>query len=387
MKNNNLKNCERTKKTTKIFSAALLCIMCCVCVFSVCLFGGCGNKNVSIATLKETFAKLDQQNAQLAQSGIFSLQQLGENTTQYVITYRETDNKIIEDFVTEDENFRELRELFNKLFAETNAYLDQTSQARNFVLAFETKPLSEQAHEAINSLNAQLLDYLAFVPKFVQQRKGFMEHAKIFSQQSGFGPEMEYTNLRAFKRNALAPLVQKNLNAANALANAVEKTQIFETLQGEIKPEDFNTLAKFVQIKLLPLYSRLRLEEISSQMFWQQFSSQQHSGQTFEDTANLLKTAEQQYNKILRGFQVDTSGERTADQIERVVNLVNLLMQDAKQYYAALDGINLQEYAEFDGTTKDYLAKNPYADVHLKTLQTFWSYTVQVFLDTVDALL
>lgn len=384
------KNSEKTKtranNKTKIFSVALLCIMCCVCVFSVCLFGGCGNNDVSIATLKETFAELDKQNDELAQNKIFVSGVLGGVQTDYVISYAETGNNIVENFVILDTNFGELRQVYNRFFAQTNAYLDKSSQARNLVLAFEDKDLSGAAHSALNSLNSAVLDYLAFVPKFLQQRTELLEHAKLFSQQPDFGAEYEYTYLRAFKRDVMQPLVQKSLAASTALANAVQQTKVFEILQGQILPEDSQTLAEYVKMKLLPLYSRLRLEEIASQMFWQELSEQENPTQTFLQVNNILLDAEEQFSKILKGFSFYDGKTLSKQEVQRVQNLTDLLLQDAQTYYAALDGIDLKDYATFDGTAAEYLSRNSYANTHLQTIETFWNYTIPAFLDTVDAI-
>lgn len=340
-------------------------------VLSAVGLSGCGTK---LSTLKENYTAMQTKIG--GYSEVFTGGQIdgvGITYSTLKVSYGTYVDEKIGDGL--DDDFDELESKYNAILVISNDYITQNI---SYIQNYNEKKFSKAAKKALKSLCKDIDEFTDYLPTFVAERNAL---AKYFEQMGDGNERQTQTKLVTFKKS-YGTLVSKNLDISMSLASCIEGTEIYDSLQKtEVTPTSLKIVKEYTRAKMLPLFSRFMLTEISNQFNWNNYKTQSES---LIEIDNLLTELNSFFNNEYMTTFVSNSSPTTLKKgtMEELFDMVDEFFVEAESYYDALSDLEIREFAvSYEGDMQSYLNKNQLAERDLHKMEQFIEITMPNFVN------
>lgn len=354
----------------KFKSIALAVVLGVFGVFAGLGLSGCGAK---LSTIKNDYTALTNKITSLAPedgTGVFyPIKQsptVDGITTSVKVRYGEFAQKQID---ARDQRFTELETKYNSILVISNDYISLNIE---YVTHYEKK-LSKNAQKAVDRLSKSIKNFTKQLDKFATARKSTEDYFKLENlSQSNIESQ-----LVVFKK-AYGELIEKSLDISNNLADVMENTAIYDTLKATTTDHSsLKNMRDYTRAKMLPIFSRFMLSEVSNQFIWNNYKSKTETTRKID---SLLTEITRIYNEDFKGL-VSASTTKTSTKISDLFDMVDEFMKEADSYFSALSDFNIRDFVvTYEGKIEEYLKTKKLAERDLYKIDQFVNITLPDFI-------
>lgn len=341
-------------------------LLVCVAIFSVFSLTACGDSKLKTAVT--SFKEIDE-----------IYQESETFNDDFSINFGTVvQNKIN----SKEDGYVQLQDLYNKIFKISQSYIDNNKE---YIINRTEEQLSKSSKNAIKSLNSELGSYKKKLKNFIEARNNFVSYFQDSSSKFD-SEEVDQNHLSDF-RGEFGKFVESNLNLAMSLANAVESTEIFERVNSGTPTElDSKVVKEYVGIKLLPIFSKFKLTELENKF---NFENTQQVGEDKERIRVLINAVDREFQSYQNYFKNGKDPEKIS--LEMMNSLwedrIQPFLEETDNFYKALKGFNLFNFAKDGYVLKNYKKSNGYAEEYLLKMEQFVKVSLPDFMTQVENIL
>ncbi len=336
----------------------LVCLV--LCLASVLgLFGltACGD-NASLADVKASYKSFVETYAKFEEVFDMSETHNPDGNLQWKLDVNLGENIDTRSKVSEKkEQYQSLITTYKEILEISNDYVMSNKE---YIDGLSEKDLSNGAKDCLKGLNDALKSYKSEIPVFVKKMHEFNAY---LTPGSAIDEDGEDINLQLFKKE-YGKLVAKSITLSTAVANFVENTGVFKLIKNGVPTQkNFITLKNYIRIKLLPIFSRYKLNKIENVYnYYSDFYSQ--GAPAYVRVNNQLVRLEDLFGTFKTKLLTATVGTISGSD-EDLTKLFNKIYDKAQDffteeadYFTALNGIDFYALAQTDYDSATYSAKN-----------------------------
>jgi len=350
----------------KIKSIAVAVVLGVVGIFASLGLSGCGG---SLSSLKSDYAAMEKKIA--SYENVFAEGTIDGISTKLKVNYGQYANDKIE---IGDTNFKELEEKYNSILVISNDYVVQNIKV---IENYGQKNLTKKAKKAVKELCDDIKDFTKYLKTFATSRKGFEDY---FEQMGATASKVDIESQLVIFKKAYGKLISKNLAISNSVAKCMENTQIYESLKKtSADATTLKIIRDYARAKMLPVFSRLMLNETSNQFIWDNYKNK---SDTLRQIDALLTLTETTYSGDYKTRFVSAPAPSNSDaNVKALFEMVDEFLKEADSYLSALSDFDIREFAVgHDGNLKTYLKENKLAERDLYKMNQFLKYTLPNFM-------
>lgn len=352
------------KKLKSVFLGMLIGV---VGIFTAVGLSGCG---ADLDTLKENYSAM--------QSGI---SRYNEVFTSGTVDGIETNMKVdYGDYVNaklsdgQNDGFDELDSKYNSILVISNDYITQNI---SYIQNYNEKNLSKSAKNALEDLCDNMEEFTDYLQTFVSERNTLKTYFEQFPDTNQAQIE---TKLVTFKKS-YGTLVSRSLDVSMSLASCIEGTEIYDSLEKtEVTPTTLKIIKEYTRAKMLPIFSRFMLNEISNEFNWENYKD---DTETLVQIDGLLTELESVFNDEYKSNLVSSPDPTVLREgtVKELFDMVDEFFVEADKYYSALSNINIRELAvDCEGNLSTYLQDNELAELYIHKIDQFINITLLAFI-------
>lgn len=254
------------------------------------------------------------------------------------------------------EQYRSLVSTYKDILEISNDYVRSNKE---YIDGLSDNDLSNGAKDCLKGLNDALNSYRSEISVFASKMNAFNTY---LTPGSGIDEAGESINLQGFKKE-YGRLVSKSITLSSAVASFVENTGVLKLIKNSVPTQkNFITLKNYIRIKLLPIFSRYKLNKIENVYnYYSDFYSQGTAYIKVNKQLSKLETLFGTFKtKLLTATvgQISGSDDDKTKLFNKIYDKAQDFFTEESDYYAALNGIDFYALAQTDYDSKVYSAKN-----------------------------
>lgn len=335
-------------------------------IFTAVGLSGCG---ADLDTLKENYSAMQSKIEKYDE--VFKTQVVDGIETQLKVDYGAFVNGKLTDGVSD--SFDELETKYNSILVISNDYIVQNI---TYIQNYNEKNFSKSAKNSLRDLCEDIVEFTDYLQTFVADRNSLSDY---FEQFQDVSEAQTQTKLVSFKKS-YGNLVSKNLNISMSLASCIEATEIYDSLEKtEVTPTTLKIVKEYTRVKMLPLFSRFMLNEISNQFNWANYKD---TTETLIEIDELLTNLGSVFeNSYKATFVTSPDPMRLDGTVKDLFNMVDEFLVEAGSYLSALSDLDIRELAvAFEGNMASYLKENEFAELDIHKIDQFINITMPEFI-------
>lgn len=353
-----------------------------IAVFSSVTLAGCG---VSMKDVKASFESLDK--AYKGQSAVFTQYSTSSNN-KYSVEYGATISGLINEqkhsdpdddtseLVYKNEEYRELVDKYHVFLEISSAYIDET---KTYILGnLKDGSLKKDVKNELKTLNKAIENYIDEIKDFskvVGQTKIYFE--TIHDEDS---EETDEYRLMVLKKE-YGKLINKNIKISSSMAKIVELTDIQKAAENAGESGNQKGITKkYIQTKMLPIYSKFLIEEISTKIVWNVYKDRN------AELKAVVDEIEEQFENYRDNIVKNNTDYKalTAKEVKDLMDRTENFLIEAENYYKALKDFSIADIVKYYNCSIDeYTKKNEFARIDLAKMEQFLGTTLPNFVDMV----
>lgn len=356
----------------KFKSIALAVVLGVFGIFAGVGLSGCG---ASLTTVKNDYIAMTKKITSLATEdgkGVFYPSSQSPTVEGIVTTLKVRYGEFVEKYIgNRDTRFTELETKYNSILVISNDYVALNIEV---VTRYDQKKLSKSAKKSVERLSKSIKDFTKYLGNFATARNNLEDYFLHHAQPSEANIESQ---LVVFKKS-YGTLVEKSLNISNNLADVMENTSIYDTLKASTT--DTNSLKiirDYTRAKMLPIFSRFMLSEISNQFIWDNYKAKTETTRKIDALLSKLKSI---YNVDFKNL-VNSNPRNTNAKIGDLFNMVDAFMKESESYFNALSDFNIRDFVvSNEGNIEEYIKTKKLAKRDLYKIEQFINITLPDFI-------
>lgn len=336
-------------------------------IFTAVGLSGCG---ADLDTLKENYSAMQSKIEKYDE--VFKTETVDGIQTNLKVDYGTFVNGKLTDGVSD--SFDELETKYNSILIISNDYIVQNI---TYVQNYNEKNLSKAAKNSLEDLCDDIEEFTDYLKTFVSDRNALNNY---FEQFQGENEAQTQTKLVTFKKS-YGKLVSKNLSISMSLASCIEATEIYDSLEKtEVTPTTLKIVKEYTRAKMLPIFSRFMLNEISNQFNWENYKD---TTETLVEIDALLTNLESVFNNSYKTTFVTSPDPTTLRKgtVKEFFETVDEFLIEADNYFSALSDLDIREFAvSYEGDMGEYLKDNELAEIDIHKIDQFIKITMPAFI-------